>query len=202
MGRFFCPYVGPDYNSGLVNGRKLLLIGESHYNELDCEPCGPNATREVVASYLSGTDIPFFDYMFRASCGHCRLYNRDEFWRRVAFANFIQRPMETPSHRPTSNDWKAGVAPFWDTVEEFKPDLVFMFTSAWSHWLPSLAPTGVAARTGPVGEDDTWLWKYGLADRDVLIARFYHRSARPNPSIAVWKAWADHCWHARESQLG
>lgn len=202
MGERFRPFVGTNYEAGVVNGYKLLLIGESHYNEPGCEPCGPDATREVVASYLAGADTPFFDYMFRASSGHGIAFTRDEFWQRVAFANFIQRPMETASHRPTTEDWEAGLAPFWDTVEEYKPDLVFMFTSAWSRWLPNLAPNGDATRTGPVGDDDTWLWRYGLADRDVLIARFYHRSARPNPSVSVWKAWADHCWQALETSHG
>jgi len=195
----FAPYIGAEYHSGFANRHKLMVVGESHYNEPDCEPCGPNATREVVESYLAGTKIPLYDYIFRASIGHQKSFTRDEFWQRVAFVNFIQCPMKTLSDRPTPDDWKAGIAPFWDTVAELKPDLVFMFTAAWSH-LPSLAPNGVATKTGPVGADDTWLWRYGLAERDVLIARFYHRSARANPSIAVWKAWADHCWLARESQ--
>jgi hypothetical protein len=202
VGRFFQPYVGRNYATGLANGHKLLLIGESHYNEADCEPCGPEATCEVVISQISGTPIPFFDYMFRSSCGHGRSFTRDEFWQSVAFANFIQQPMETPTHRPTADNWEAGIAPFWETIAELKPDLVFMFTSAWSHWLPSLAPDGDPARTGPVGDDDTWLWRYGLADHDVLIARFYHRSARPNPSVSVWRAWADYCWNALEDQNG
>lgn len=202
MTRFFLPYVGPDFESGLIAGRKLLLIGESHYNEPGCERCGPGATGEVVQAHLAGVAIPFLDYMLKASCGHDHTFTREAFWKRVAFANFIQKPMESLSHRPTPEEWQAGVTPFWQTVAELRPDLVFMFTSAWSHWLPSLAPGGDPARTGPVGDDDTWLWRYGLADGDVLIARFYHRSARPNPSMAVWRAWADHCWRALEKVYG
>ena len=199
MGRFFEPYVGTQYEGGLANGHRLLLIGESHYNEPGCEPCGPEATRQTVESYLTETPIPFFDYVRDATCGHVRRFANHDFWDRVAFANFIQRPMPTVSHRPVPADWSAGITPFWETIKELKPHLVFMFTSAWGS-LPNLAPDGVAERTGPVGDSDTWLWRYGFADHDVLIARFYHRSARPNPSIAVWKAWADHCWNALESQ--
>lgn len=194
MARFFKPHIGDNYAQGLAGGHKLLLIGESHYNEPGSDPCGPEATREVVASYLAGTHVPFLDYLYQASCGHRLDLSREEFWSRVAFANFIQQAMETVAHRPTDLEWQSGIAPLWQTVNELKPDLVFMFTSAWSNWLPSLAPGGVAERTGPLDDGPTWLWRYGLADRDVLIARFNHPSARHNPAIAIWRAWADHCW--------
>lgn len=202
VGRFFEPYTGPDYGKGLANGHKLLIIGESHYNEPGCEECGEQATREIVASYLAGASIRFFDEVASVASGHCRALDRNEFWRRVAFANFVQRPMATASHRPTDDDWAHSIAPFWQTVEELKPDLVFMFTSAWSNWLPSLAPGGDPGRTGPIGHEPTWIWRYGLADRDVLIARFNHPSARSNPPRSVWKAWADYCWHSLEHANG
>jgi len=202
VGNRFRPHIGTEYEAGLIGGRKLLLIGESHYNGPDYEPCGPEATCDAIKSYLGGTSIPFFDYVHKASCGHLHNVTREDFWKRVAFANFIQRPMDTASHRPTDDDWREGTEVFWDTLSKLKPDLVFMFTSAWSNCLPDLAPGGVAVRTGPVGEGDTWLWRYGFSDHDVLIARFYHRSARPNPSIAVWKAWADHCWQAGDALHG
>jgi hypothetical protein len=177
------------------------VVGESHYDEPDCEPCGPEATRQVVADYLAGTPVPFLDYLHKVSCGHRLALSREEFWQRVAFANFIQRAMETAAHRPTDKDWQDGLAPFWQTLDELQPDLVFMFTSAW-RVLPSLAPGGIAERTGPVGEDGSWLWRYGRADHDVLIARFNHQRARGNPSVSVWQAWADHCWRALEMRHG
>jgi hypothetical protein len=155
----------------------------------------------VVADYLAGTPVAFLDYVHKVSCGHRLGLSRDEFWARVAFANFIQRAMETAAHRPTDKDWQDGLAPFWQTLDELQPDLVFMFTSAWSA-LPSLAPGGIAERTGPVGEDGSWLWRYGRADHDVLIARFNHQRARGNPSVSVWQAWADHCWRALEMRHG
>jgi hypothetical protein len=200
--RFFEPYIGSDYEKGLPGGHKLLIIGESHYNEPGCEDCGEQATREIVARYLAGTSIRFFDDVASAASGHRLALARHVFWRSVAFANFVQRPMATASHRPTDDDWAASIAPFWQTVGELKPDLVFMFTSAWSNWLPSLAPGGDPERTGPVGNDPTWLWRYGLADRNVLIARFNHPSARSNPPRAVWKAWADYCWQVLEQTNG
>lgn len=200
VARFFEPYIGPDYHKGLSGGHKLLIIGESHYNEPGCEDCGEQATRQIVESYLAGTPVAFFDDVARAASGHRLTITRDGFWHSVAFANFVQRPMITASHRPADDDWAGGIAPFWQTVGELKPDLVFMFTSAWSHWLPSLAPGGDPERTGPIGEEPTWLWRYGLRGHDVLIARFNHPSARSNPPRAVWKAWADFCWNALENR--
>ncbi len=202
VARFFEPYVGTEYEGGLTKGRKLLIIGESHYNEPGCEECGEQATREVVASYLNGTPAKFFDYVESAASGNRLALARNEFWQKVAFANFVQRPMATASHRPTDDHWRDGIEPFWQTVTELKPDLVFMFTSAWSNWLPSLAPGGDPERTGPIGNDPTWIWSYALGDRDVLIARFNHPSARSSPPRAVWKAWADYCWQILEQGNG
>lgn len=197
MGRFFEPFVGKQYLKEPLLGHRLLLIGESHYNDSDT-PCGPEATREVVESYLGGQTIPFFDYLFDVSRGNRWSIGAAEFWQNVAFANFIQDPMETIAHRPTQTDIEKGIPAFWETVYELAPEIVFMFTSAWNA-LPEVAPNGFAERTGGIGGPRSWLWRYALADRDVLIARFNHPSARSNPARTVWKAWADHCWNALET---
>lgn len=200
MGRFFEPYVGKYYFQRPTFGFRLLLVGESHYNDSEV-PCGPSATNGVVESYLGGQTVPFFDYLSDVSCGHQRIVHSDAFWQGVAFANFVQRPMETPTHRPTQADIDAGIPVFWDTVEELAPDMIFMFTAAWNA-LPKVAPEGREQGTGGVGGRNSWLWRYVLADRAVLIARFNHPSARSNPPRAVWKAWADHCWHSLEHANG
>jgi len=197
VARFFEPYTGKSYFKNPVFGRRLLLIGESHYNDSDA-PCESGATREVVDSFLSGQAIPFFDYLAEAAQGNRWAMTKDEFWHSVAFANFVQRPMESVSHRPTHSDFEAGAPAFWDTLARLAPDIVFMFTSAWNV-LPEVAPGGMPEGTGGVGGPKSWLWRYAFAERAIYVARFNHPSARSNPSRAVWKAWADHCWHVLET---
>ncbi len=196
MGSLFHPYVGERYSKDPIFGARLLLIGESHYNDSD-ESCGPDATREVIARYLAGQKTEFLDYLTDVAPGNKRTVVPHEFWSSVAFANFVQRPMETVKHRPNQDDIDLGMSAFWGTVESLRPDIVFMFTSAWKA-LPSIAPGGITEGTGGVGGPLSWLWRYAFPDRNILIARFNHPSARHNPAQVIWKAWADHCWDELE----
>lgn len=51
---YFRPFVGPDYDAGLVDGVRIRLLGESHYaGEPQTEAQGRDCTIETFSGYLT-----------------------------------------------------------------------------------------------------------------------------------------------------
>ncbi len=94
------PFVGKDYQKGFLNsGRKVLILGHSHYNvDAVGEPCEHDFTKVIVGGFFNGEAAQYhrgFTSQTKA------LYNKDinaeerqEVWRQVAFYNFIQFYMD------------------------------------------------------------------------------------------------------------
>ena len=61
---FFQPFVGKDYASGGLFGKRIVILGESHYCDEGCVDCGNcsrhrecmNFTQNVVQTYLDKDD--------------------------------------------------------------------------------------------------------------------------------------------------
>ena len=57
---FFQPFVGKDYASGGIFGKRIMVLGESHYCDKGCSDCGisrahpecADFTKRVIADYL------------------------------------------------------------------------------------------------------------------------------------------------------
>ena len=58
---FFQPYVGKDYTTGGLFGKRIMVLGESHYCDEGCADCGNVSnhhecmafTNSVVGDYLN-----------------------------------------------------------------------------------------------------------------------------------------------------
>lgn len=96
----FLPWVGESYQARSLDS-KILVIGESHYGRapgLDC-----NFTRDVLQKHLSGEQrLRFFTNIARAITGEANAdLNQREFWKSVAFCNYVQESVEEARSRPT-----------------------------------------------------------------------------------------------------
>lgn len=168
------PWVGKKYELF-----KVLVIAESHYvntnnpklvsrEKSECMT-DPLFTRKVMAEYpLLGYDAgwenhagrcnnPTFDNISRVLCGKALLNeeereDRYELWSRVAFMNFIQRPMwysnthgkERPLGDDRTNGWKATLA----VIRVLKPVLCIfagLEATIWFDWY--MKENGVTATT-------------------------------------------------------
>lgn len=140
------PWVGKNY-ANLPQGRKVLIVAESHYtNEQDpdkaplsiAESVGDKSyTRAVVSESLVGAE-----WSTRTlSTMHQLFYSptdREVFWGDVAFFNLIQRPMwyrDGNPERPTWEDFWAGWKAFLKVIEILKPDhVLFIGVEAANHF--------------------------------------------------------------------
>ena len=58
---FFQPFVGKDYANGGIFGKRIMILGESHYCDESCTDCGDcqlhreclNFTQQVLDDYLN-----------------------------------------------------------------------------------------------------------------------------------------------------
>lgn len=154
------PWVGKNYNAF-----KVLIVAESHYVNTD-EPqlvkekkaeymSDPLSTRKVMAEYpLHGYNAgwvnhagrhnnPTIDNLSKVLCGSALLgesdlKRRSELWSRLAFMNFIQRPMwYSKTHgkeRPVGNDRTIGWKATLGAIDILKPDLCIFAGLEASVW--------------------------------------------------------------------
>ena len=136
---FFKPWIGKVYESGGIFGKKVLVVGESHYCDKDiCPECGnpehgekcAKFTTDVVNSYLSedennGRWTATFKKFEKSMVGHDTTPNEShEIWDSIAFYNFLQRAMNGPRQAGAYADYENSEPAFWDVMEELQPEVM------------------------------------------------------------------------------
>lgn len=141
------PYIGKNYKD-LPTGKKLLIIGESHYLPKETEDWYEDVktrifTREI---FIMGQIRKSNDNMEPVLKNIQRVLlndeptnaQRDKLWNSVSFYNFIQRELESSEERPGNEDYKIGWDTFFKVVDVLNPDYcLFCGVSAFS-WAGSL----------------------------------------------------------------
>lgn len=140
----FKPWIGSKYGKNSRFGRKLLVLGESHYGDPDT--INPDFTIDVVRCYGQENRARFFTIAAKLLLGMGAgvwLSDREraELWEHVAFANYVPGLVGYGSReRPTTEMWQAGEKPFLNAVDELQPDAIVVLGQELSHWLPELPP--------------------------------------------------------------
>ncbi|WP_194973653.1 hypothetical protein [Aquiflexum lacus] len=119
------PWIGEKYFE-IPPENRMLIIGESHYLSDSGDPKKKegdweNKIRKDLTQRMIGEDVQHKLYYENPTFRnfHKVLFNEDNldltrFWELVSFYNFIQRPMDSKSHRPSKEDYQFG----WDTFSE------------------------------------------------------------------------------------
>jgi len=136
----FQPWVGKDYWDKGLAGRRLLILGESHYGEKGSEY--PGFTSEVVKEWGQNKRAAFFTKI----CNLCLNKEdnsvsdeeRSDFWEKVSFYNYIQELLPGPRCRPTEEMWAAGATPFLQVVKDLKPNLILVLGKELEGHLPGI----------------------------------------------------------------
>ncbi len=140
--RTFNPWIGSRYSTDGLDGKRLLILGESHYGGDGCHY--PEFTTEVIQDMaLEQGRLAFFSRVARLVVGGRGGFSeaeREDFWQRIAFYNFIQTALEQQGDRPTYEMWQAAREPFLQTLEELKPHLILILGIELSRNLPEIPP--------------------------------------------------------------
>ena len=142
--RTFNPWIGSRYALDGIGGKRLLILGESHYGGDSCHY--PEFTTEVIRDMaLQKGRLPFFSRIQRlviGGRGGFSVEERADFWHRVAFYNFIQTSLEVLGSRPTYEMWQMGREPFLQTLQELRPDIILILGIELERNLPPI-PDGI-----------------------------------------------------------
>lgn len=127
---FFKPWVGAEYSSGGIFGKRILVLGESQYS--DGEP-NPNLTIEVLKEYLSyektvPSYLQSFNKFERSLIGTTTDGTmRRQIWNSVAFYNYLQIPMSGPRRAGKKSDYADSADAFFEVLETLYPEIIIVW---------------------------------------------------------------------------
>lgn len=182
---FFMPWVGSEYNSGGVYGKKVLVLGESHYGD------APDATddtigtiKEFVYDYWGAPYQQTFLCFERALAGReINQEEREQIWNSVIFYNYFQKSTTGPRTAPNMKAQKESEEAFRELLEQYQPDFIIVWGARLYQLLPAWDGTESKIK---VGEDSTPVWHYKINGKKILAMSIHHPSS---PSGKDWTYW-------------
>ena len=153
-GLCWLPWIGKYYNEQAI---KILVVGESHYAsnknrteiQKDCDvdrvADDKDFTRAVIyeSRIMRWWSNTTYDNVNFALTGRNNFDGR-KLWNKIAFYNFIQRPMRTVNERPLAEEFAAGWRNFVDVVKVIKPSIcIFIGNSAANFFNEAMATLNV-----------------------------------------------------------
>ena len=182
------PFVGEKYGNGIFDiGCRVLILGVSHYDSEHVGwPCHPDATVDVVKSFMEGDSAPYFrgftSLTNALASRNVPVDKRKDVWSHLAFYNFVQKNMAGPDSMPSAEDFCNSIPAFQDVLEYLNPSLIV----PWGYALyDKLYPLGVKdGPSVPMSESTKVPTRWFVEEGHSLMLR--HR----NPSRAyTWQEW-------------
>lgn len=126
---YFVPWVGPEYANGVVEGLRILVLGESHYSFGLPREKERGLTRLVIEEELAGKmRHRFISGVTSALFDRGAVDDRTRFatlWNAMAFYNYVQEYAgDGPRKRPSDAAWQRAAAPFRAVLAALQPDFV------------------------------------------------------------------------------
>ena len=160
----FLPFVGDNYEHGISfdeegnlvlgteenPGKKVLVLGESHYCDEGCCDCGnfrlheecAEFTRNVINDYLDESKerqnwMRTFVKFERALANADTNIDSNSIWNHLMFYNYLQISLCSARKVGTQADYENAIAPFYKVIEIYKPDCIMV----WGRRLYNNLPT-------------------------------------------------------------
>ena len=125
----FLPFVGKDYKNGGMFGKRIMVLGDSHYGSVP----DANITRDVMAQYLDA-DCEREGWMNTFLKFERSLVNREStasdsqrIWQSLLFYNYLQVLLDGPREAGTDQEYRDSAAAFFQVMEQYQPDLLIVW---------------------------------------------------------------------------
>lgn len=180
----FLPWVGSQYSKG-INGKKVMVLGESHYCAHESEAVA-ELTRIIIRD-LFDTESEHESYKntytkFGRALFASQRYDQDKetAWNSVVFYNYVQVALSGARKAPTSQDFKNSESALFNLLDQYQPDCLVVWGKRLYNNLPQRGyqtddltlPDGVTAET----------WAYDLTNgHTVHLLPITHPSAGFSP---------------------
>ena len=183
---FFQPWVGSEYQTGGVYGKKVLVLGESHYGD------SPDATddtigtvNEFVCEYEGAPYQQTFLCFERALAGReINQEEREQLWNSIMFYNFFQKSTTGPRTGPDMSVQQESEEAFRELLEQYQPDAIIVWGVRLYELLPGWDGTETPIK---VDNDSTRVWHYNIKGKTIPAMCVHH------PSSSTGKEWT--YWH-------
>ena len=174
---FFQPFVGKDYANGGIFGKRIMILGESHYCDEECVDCGNcrlhrecmGFTQHVLGDYLDEskerqnwmrTFLKFERSLGGEETGQAM---RLKIWNSVIFFNYLQVAMGGPREAGTDEQYRQAYAAFFEVVEKYQPEYIIVWGKRlWNNlpgdnWLHENASVVHRVDSNDIEVEGTWV---------------------------------------------
>ncbi len=181
----FLPFVGKNYNNGGMFGKRIMVLGDSHYGSVP----QPNITQDVMVWYLD-QNVEREGWMNTFLKFERSLVNREttpkdscEIWNSLLFYNYLQVLLDGPREAGTEQQYRDSSGAFFQVLDRYMPDIIIVWGKRlwknlpWDNWIEG-APVTVDGE-----EIDNGFYKLSDGHR-VRALCVYH------PSVGYsWDYW-------------
>ncbi|MGB3472853.1 MAG: hypothetical protein WBA51_18705 [Erythrobacter sp.] len=200
--RLFEPWVGENYEKvGLRDGQKLLLVGDSHYASDISDGRNTDLTNKVVHQMIDDGEWAFFKHVRMVANGLEEPIEMKSFWHQVAFVNLLQETLPESSSIPSKKQIANGWLALRETVEELKPDVMFIFSArAWDQ--SGVEADRIEEEASPFQplKDLYGIGAFPRIHATQLVAARFNHPRQPGCERSVWRAWAELAWQTATSK--
>lgn len=201
----FRPWVGEKYFSEGFGGKRILVLGESHYCPLElaesgrCYPCcrdelmdercfsqTEGVISDIVYAYNGEPYMQTFLCFERAVMGRpMSQEEREDFWQRVVFYNYVQYAVKASRTAPERELFVKSEPAFKELLEQYMPDYIIVWGVRLYNNMADWG--GVASKLYINDSDFTDIWTYTISGKDIPALKVHH------PSFPTGKCWE--YWH-------
>ena len=195
----FLPFVGDQYwygisfndNGELVlgteakPGKKVLVLGESHYCDDDWKDEELYTfTRDVLDCYLDSEERyswmrTFVKFERALSNTVTKFEDSKNIWKHLMFYNYLQRPLRGTRMSGDSEDYEEAKTPFFAILKLYQPDYIIV----WGRRLFENLPNGKEGKYMPIIGGNSWIYRIN-AKQSISVLSVAH------PSVGFsWRYW-------------
>lgn len=141
----FDPWIGSRYESENHFGRRVLVLGESHYGEVS--ETRPTFTKEIIKRLGQDERSAFFTKVAKVLLDfdadmYISYSQRSEIWEDVAFYNYIPGFVSEDARvRPSSEQWESAPLPFKQVIDMLKPQFILVLGKELGAQIPIVDPS-------------------------------------------------------------
>lgn len=197
----FLPWVGAKYENGILGydnnnailygktpnqGKKIMVLGESHY----CANPQTEATKDItingVRSYLEplseheGWHNTYTKFA-KSFIGNIEYNqkNKEEFWQHVLFYNYVQTSVPQRGVPPSDTQFQESEKAFFEVLSQYQPDLIIVWGKRLYNNLPQQGTQlpDLQISQGIYAGESSEVWSYTIGGKTIALLPITHPSA-------------------------